>query len=451
MKNINHDVILASSSPNIFYDYAMKNKSCYVFSVIGGADNQFLDPDIFYNLDNHLSDEELNLIRYNQANVENHPDWMQMLKKVDNRVLFQKQSELTQELKLKYNLNILNNDLETQEYLENKVNFRKLIEQYTFCPKTKVLTREQLLQTNYKDYEVEEFVIQGDCTSGGNGTYFIFSELDYNSILSKIKDEGYQKYIVTEYIKGKTMAIIGINYGNGTVVTSPYNQIIGDKNLVLGEASNTDINGKFMGNSIPNKHILYDKVIEYIQIIGSVLNKEFRYKGIFGIDFIITEKQEIKIIECNPRITAAFPIIDMFYSQVNIPSPLSLHIKEFVGENNLDYKDIQTLYVTRDSFSISQMVFFIDKNLLKGKVFPKQSIQPGLYYILENKILRQSNSLEFEHKNKNEFIVSQMPMNFTQLGNRERVVRVILSWEYIDDLRTQKVVDWIRENIVLPQ
>ena len=128
-----------------------------------------------------------------------------------------------------------------------------------------------------------------------------------------------------------------------------------------------------------------------------------------------------------------------------------MHIKEFVGENNLDYKDIQTLYVTRDSFSISQMVFFIDKNLLKGKVFPKQSIQPGLYYILENKILRQSNSLEFEHKNKNEFIVSQMPMNFTQLGNRERVVRVILSWEYIDDLRTQKVVDWIRENIVLPQ
>lgn len=451
MKDIHHDVILASPSPNIFYDYAMKNNNCYVFSVIGGADNQFLDPDRFYNLDNILSDEKLNLLQYNQASIENHPNWIKMLKKVDNRVVFQKQSKLTQELKIKYSLNILNNELENQEYLENKVNFRKLIKEYTFCPKTQVLEKDKLLQKKYQEYGLSEFVIQGDCTSGGNGTYFIFSELDYNVILSKIKGENYQQYIVTEYIKGAIMAVIAVNYGTGTVVTTPYSQIMGDKNLVLGETSTIDINGKFMGNSIPNKHILYNKVIEYVQTIGSILKKEFGYKGIFGIDFIITKNQEIKIIECNPRVTAAFPIVDMFYSDESIPSPLSLHIKEFIGENNLEYKEIQDLYIDRDSFSISQIIFFIDKNLLKGKVFPKQNIQPGLYYILENKILRQSNSLKFEHKNENEFIVSQTPMNFTQLGKMERVARVILSWEYRNDLKTQQVIQWIRKNIILPQ
>ena len=452
MKTYNNSCILATPSPNVFYDYAMQFKNAYVFAVRAGADNEFLDPNKFYNLDNILSDEELNLIRYNQASVENHPDWLKMLKKANNRVLFQKQSTLTQELKLKYNLNILNNELETQEYLENKVNFRKLIRQYSFCPKTQTISKENLLQKTYQEYQFNKFVIQGDCTSGGNGTYFIFSELDYNLTLDKIKEEEYREYIVTEYIKGETMAAIGINYGNETVVTSPYNQIIGNRNLVLGEISNLDINGKFMGNSIPNKHILSNKIIEYIQIIGDILNKQFNYKGIFGIDFIITENQEIKIIECNPRIMGAFPVIDMFYSNVGIPSPLSLHIKEFIGENDLDYKYIQKLYINRDSCSISQIIFFIDKNLFVDKILPQQNIKPGLYNILGDEIIKQSNSLKFENKNKNEFIVSEIPISLTKLGKRERVVRIIFSWEYNDkDHNTQKIINWIKEDFILQE
>ena len=152
MKECNNAIILATPSPNVFYDYAMQFNNAYVFSVRAGADNEFLESNKFYNLDNILSDEELNLIRYNQASVENHPDWLLILKKTNNRVLFQKQSELTQELKLKYNLNILNNELETQEYLENKVNFRKLIEQYNFCPSTQIISKESLLQKTYKEY-----------------------------------------------------------------------------------------------------------------------------------------------------------------------------------------------------------------------------------------------------------------------------------------------------------
>jgi predicted ATP-grasp superfamily ATP-dependent carboligase len=451
MKKISDGIILATPSPNVFYDYAMQFNNAYVFSIRGGADNEFLDSNKFYNLDNILSDEELNLIRYNQASVENHPDWLKMLKKANNRVLFQKQSTLTQELKLKYNLNILNNELETQEYLENKVNFRKLIRQYSFCPKTQTISKENLLQKTYQEYQFNKFVIQGDCTSGGNGTYFIFSELDYNLTLDKIKEEEYREYIVTEYIKGETMAAIGINYGNETVVTSPYNQIIGNRNLVLGEISNLDINGKFMGNSIPNKHILSNKTIEYIQIIGDILNKQFNYKGIFGIDFIITENQEIKIIECNPRIMGAFPVIDMFYSNVGIPSPLSLHIKEFIGENDLDYKYIQKLYINRDSCSMSQIIFFIDKNLYTDKILPKQSIKPGLYNISEDKVVRQSNSLKFENKNQNEFIVSAISNNFTKLGKRQRFSRITLSWEFNKEENTQKVIKWIKKGIILPE
>lgn len=452
MKECNNAIILATPSPNVFYDYSMQFNNAYVFSVRAGADNEFLESNKFYNLDNILSDEELNLIRYNQASVENHPDWLPILKKTNNRVLFQKQSELTQELKLKYNLNILNNELETQEYLENKVNFRKLIEQYNFCPSTQIISKESLLQKTYKEYKFNKFVIQGDCTSGGNGTYFIFSESDYNLTLDKIKYEEYKEYIVTEYIEGETMGVIGINYGNGTIVTSPYSQIIGNKNLVLGESSNLDINGKFMGNSIPNKHILYNKIMGYIQIIGGILNKQFGYKGIFGIDFLITKNQEIKIIECNPRITGAFPIIDMFYSNVGILSPLSLHIKEFVGENDLDYRDIQKLYIDRDSFSMSQIILFMDKNLYTDKILPQQNIKPGLYNISGDKVIRQSNSLKFENKNKSEFILSEIPINLTKLGKRERIARIIFSWEYNNkDNNTQKIINWIKEGFILPE
>lgn len=452
MKNTINRIILAAPSPNVFYDYAMQFNNAYIFSVRAGADNEFLESNKFYNLDNILSDEELNLISYNQASIENHPDWISILKKVNNRVLFQKQSDLTQELKLRYNLNILNNELEIQEYLENKVNFRKLIEKYNFCPSTQIMSKEILLQKTYQEFKFNKFVIQGDCTSGGNGTYFIFSESDYSSTLDKIKYEEYREYIVTEYIEGETMGVIGINYGNGTIVTLPYNQIIGNKNLVLGEVSSLDINGKFMGNSITNKHILSNKIIEYIQIIGGILNKQFGYKGIFGIDFLITKDQEIKIIECNPRITGAFPIIDMFYSNVGILSPLSLHIKEFIGENKLNYRYIQKLYIDRDSFSMSQIILFIDKNLYVDKILPHQNIKPGLYNISGDKVIRQSNSLKFENKNQNEFIVSEIPISLTKLGKRERMARIIFSWEYNGkDHNIQKIINWIKEDFILPE
>jgi hypothetical protein len=190
----------------------------------------------------------------------------------------------------------------------------------------------------------------------------------------------------------------------------------------------------------------------YIQIIGGILNKQFGYKGIFGIDFLITKNQEIKIIECNPRVTGAFPIIDMFYSNVGILSPLSLHIKEFLGENDLDYRDIQKLYIDRDSFSMSQIILFMDKNLYTDKILPQQNIKPGLYTISGDKVIRQSNSLKFENKNKSEFILSEIPISLTELGKRERIARIVCSWEYNNkDNNTQKIINWIKEGFILPE
>ncbi|MEY3470660.1 MAG: hypothetical protein RLZZ223_10, partial [Candidatus Parcubacteria bacterium] len=58
MKNTIDSITLAAPSPNVFYDYAMQFNNAYIFSVRAGADNEFLESNQFYNLDNILSDEE---------------------------------------------------------------------------------------------------------------------------------------------------------------------------------------------------------------------------------------------------------------------------------------------------------------------------------------------------------------------------------------------------------
>lgn len=451
MKSYDPSIILAAPSPNVFFDYGFTHKNAKVLAIRGGADTRLLNTDIFYSLDTEISDHDLVQIRYNQASVKFHPKWEALLEKSQRRVLFQKQSKLTEELQKKYQLVILNNPRETQEYLEDKTNFRELLKEYDCIPQTEILLKGELLVKKYHELPFKKSVIQGDNTSGGRGTHFVLEEEDFIDSIARIQTEEYQRYIITEYIEGQTMGVIGVNYGEGTVVSIPYEQIIGDERLYLTPFEPHKIKGKFSGNSIPSNHYLYQKIINTVQEIGELFRKNFSYKGIFGLDLIITENNEVKVIECNPRITGAFPVIDMYYSAYGIKPPLQLHIEAFCQVNISGWEEIQNQYIAREGWGLSQAIFMIDKSNVHDRLFPTSNLQPGKYEIRKGVITFKEATLQLDQSDNQCFVVCEVPQEGTKMGKRERVARLIMSWEYEKEKKlTQEVIDWVKTNLRLP-
>jgi len=60
------------------------------------------------------------------------------------------------------------------------------------------------------------------------------------------------------------------------------------------------------------------------------------YKGIFGLDFVLDEEdRKLYVVECNPRLVASYPTLNMAQLLNNEPSILAFHVLEFL---NIDYE-----------------------------------------------------------------------------------------------------------------
>jgi hypothetical protein len=59
--------------------------------------------------------------------------------------------------------------------------------------------------------------------------------------------------------------------------------------------------------------------------------KKINYQGFFGLDFIVDQKNQIYLLECNPRLTASFA----FYTQIELSQNLIplffLHLSQFIN------------------------------------------------------------------------------------------------------------------------
>ena len=191
---------------------------------------------------------------------------------------------------------IFNNNLELINFLNNKIEIRKSFENLVPTLKYKYCLIEEL---NYEQLSNElgtnKFVVQGEKGAGGNTTYLVNSEED----LSTIKKENVNgRYSISKYIKHLPINITLI-IGNKNIIYFP----ISIQLILLIDKKFKYVGGdyayeKFLSNGVKNKIYKYSKIIgEKIKMLG--------YKGILGIDFLLTEEKQIVFMEVNPRFQAS--------------------------------------------------------------------------------------------------------------------------------------------------
>jgi predicted ATP-grasp superfamily ATP-dependent carboligase len=128
----------------------------------------------------------------------------------------------------------------------------------------------------------------------------------------------------------------------------------------------------YCGNIVPLK--INPKVIERVRKVSNVLGKEFGLMGSNGFDFVINQKNEVYLMEVNPRFQATLECIQFVTGlnligehikacrgelprKVPIPNGYAVKVIVFAKENSL-YPDLSGI---KNTFDISRVGVTVDK------------------------------------------------------------------------------------------
>ena len=132
----------------------------------------------------------------------------------------------------------------------------------------------------------------------------------------------------------KSLVINGVATNVGTVLGPIASELIGHPQLTPRRAG-------YCGNQLRSSYFedakveakIRKKIFELTERLGNFMYKEYNYRGVFGLDFVIdVDTNEVFLMEINPRITGSCALSFQVYRSQGCKFPLFLfHCLEFTG------------------------------------------------------------------------------------------------------------------------
>lgn len=170
---------------------------------------------------------------------------------------------------------------------------------------------------------------------GGKGTYFVDTLDDFRAFFADAKerlhdeDEKKTTVNVNAFITGATASIAGCATRHGVLTGPVQTQVLDVPELV----QSTGRRGIWRGHDWSFRQYsgaVQTKAEDIVRVIGEKMYAE-GLKGIFGVDLIVTDKDEVYANEINPRYTGAFPMYSFLQHKAHeIPMEVFV-LLEFLG------------------------------------------------------------------------------------------------------------------------
>jgi glutathione synthase/RimK-type ligase-like ATP-grasp enzyme len=363
--------------------------------------------------------------------------------------------------KLGYNL--LNTTSALNKKFELKISqYNNLKSLNTFFPKTIISTLNNTNYSSLKNKLGDKSVIQYNRGHTGNSTVFVNNEKDYNKEKSKYRNRLAR---IAQYIQGDIYTLnacitrFGIAYGGLSY------QITGIEGL-------TSRQGGTIGNdwSFPKK--VTPKSRKQIQDLLSRLEKELvlaGYKGLFGIDIIITPKEKVFLIEINARQPASTPMhTKLMLNEEFIPLQ-AFHFAEFLFNQDSEYIKFLNKYFNK-GLNVSNIKRYIEeqnklamipiqaaqiffRNIGRKKQEIEKNITQGVYVYNQKKFIRTGQGYSIQDIIPGEHLI--LSTNIEQIVSPDHeVARLQTLQEAINTKgefkkEIQDIVDNINKKIVL--
>lgn len=296
------------------------------------------------------------------------------------------------------------------------------------------------------------FMLQDEDSSGSKGTYAIRNQDDYVDAIKSLKKFSRGRTIVaSKFVHGEVSSIQVCITKYGVFSGGIQRQLVDSKYLCNPSlAGATKWCGGEIGAEYPD--IVQHQAREIASIVGSELSSH-GYKGIFGVDLIVTPDNEVYAIEINARLTGYSHIIsDMQMQQGKIPFML-LHLLE-LGNFKYEVTDSEALP------SVSQYdkpgSLLIVNNPLDTDITLEHYIKPGLYRFRQGKItfVRPAYSLE-SVKGEDTLLILARHNQGDTVGSGKRILKIMKTGRtmYKGELtpKAQQMVQAVKEAFNLPQ
>lgn len=226
------------------------------------------------------------------------------------------------------------------------------------------------------------FMLQDEESSGSKGTYAIRDEDDYVDAVKMLKKFSQGRSIVaSQFIHGEVSSIQVCITRYGIFSGGIQRQLVDSKYLC-----NTKLKGatRWCGGEIGGEYpdIVQHQAQEIASVIGSELASH-GYKGVFGVDLIVTPENEVYAIEINARLTGYSHIIsDMQMLNGKIPFML-LHTLEL---NNARYEVTDSEALPSIARYKKPASLLILNNQSNEDFVLKHHIKPGLYKMAGDRV-----------------------------------------------------------------
>lgn len=337
-----------------------------------GYDIFFLVVDKFLNFNVDVGLKHFYPVYFPNLNLKNsgqllaHPQTQEYIKKISDQnghkvaILSFKPSAKIEHLCLQNNWKCLNNPSRLNRLFEDKIKF------FNICQKNNIpavpSTIDIFNQMNFEKYQNmygNKLVIQTHFGWAGNST---FSSHDWQETSDKIPTNAVVKY--SPYITGTTLLNNCCLTHLGLLQSPPADQLTGLTQYTLNPFSTV---GRQWPSTVSSK---IAKQVHDITLGFSKILEKSSYKGFFGLDFIVNEKENVFLLECNPRLTASFA----FYTQLELQNHLTplflFHLAEFLNSN---YQFDLTAEQSR----------FNNKNITGSQVTPRLNPQNRITEVIE--------------------------------------------------------------------
>lgn len=218
---------------------------------------------------------------------------------------------------------------------ENKANFRQLFGKGLPFPEYQIYDRSELESTEASFRALigsSPKVIQDEQLIGGKGSFVVRDFADYRGTIKSLDElSTHERVVVSRYIEPARERTIQACVTKDGVFAGPLQrQLVGHPLL-----TNKLITGgnKFCGVQIlaaDQDTKVHHQAGQIAQEIGQVMAGE-GYRGIFGVDFLLDEDNNLYILEVNPRLTGVTPLLTALFKDEDAVPFYLLHILELGG------------------------------------------------------------------------------------------------------------------------
>jgi glutathione synthase/RimK-type ligase-like ATP-grasp enzyme len=200
----------------------------------------------------------------------------------------------------RHRITLLMSDYAQQRRLEDKIQFDAFLRRHGIPrPSGGVVT----LGARRRLPVAGRAVVQAPDSMGGEGTYFVDGPADVDALLQAGVLARGNRYLVREYIEGRPYGIT-IFVAPGTVALSPV------RLQCYHPSAAEQASRAFAGIQwVPTADLsptLRRRIDATFLKLGALLYQR-RFFGFANVDFMVDARDRVRVIECNPRMSAATP------------------------------------------------------------------------------------------------------------------------------------------------